>query len=158
MERPKPEELIGLEKNDVLTFRMIRTDKNEATRGGKSYQEHPLKAKSRGVLPGYRDKQLLNGLLNTLAPTLTADATATILQMTATESDWRLEQGDVDSAFLNGRYLDADRKVYFRAPKGGFPAVPELGWDYIPEGTILKAKKGGVRTQRCASVVVFGTP
>ena len=61
--------------------------------------------------------------------------------MTATESDWRLEQGD-DSAFLNGRYLDADRKVYFRAPKGGFPAVPELGWDYIPEGTILKAKKG----------------
>ena len=78
--------------------------------------------------------------------------------MTATESDWRLEQGDVDSAFLNGRYLDADRKVYFRAPKGGFPAVPELGWDYISEGTILKAKKRGVRTQRCASVVVFGTP
>ena len=49
----------------------------------------------------------------------------------------------MDSAFLNGRYLDADRKLYFRAPKGGFPAVPELGWDYIPEGTILKAKKGG---------------
>ena len=123
----KPEELNGLEKNDVLTFRMIRTDKNEATRGEKSYQEHPLKAKSRGVLPGCRDKQLLNGLLNTDAPTLTAEATATILQMTATESDWRLEQGDVDSAFLNGRYLDANRKVYFRAPKGGFPAVPELG-------------------------------
>ena len=142
MERPKPEELVGLDKNDVLTFRMIRTDKNEATRGGKSYQEHPLKAKSRGVLPGYRDKQLLSGLLNTDAPTLTAEATATILQMTATKSDWRLEQGDVDSAFLNGRYLDADRKVYFRAPKGGFPAVPELGWGYIPEGTILKAKKG----------------
>ena len=62
--------------------------------------------------------------------------------MTATESDWRLEQGDVDSAFLNGRHLDDDRRVYFRAPKGGFRAVPELGWDYIPEGTILKAKKG----------------
>ena len=62
--------------------------------------------------------------------------------MTATGSDWRLEQGDVDSAFLNGRFLDADRKDYFRAPKGGFLAVPELGWDYIPDGTILKAKKG----------------
>ena len=36
VERPKPEELVGLEKNDVLTFRMIRTDKNEATRGGKA--------------------------------------------------------------------------------------------------------------------------
>ena len=31
VERPKPEELVGLEKYDVLTFRMIRTDKNEAT-------------------------------------------------------------------------------------------------------------------------------
>ena len=31
VERPRPEELDGLEKNDVLTFRMIRTDKNEAT-------------------------------------------------------------------------------------------------------------------------------
>ena len=29
VERPKPEELVGLDKNDVLTFRMIRTDKNE---------------------------------------------------------------------------------------------------------------------------------
>ena len=154
VERPRPEELEGLEKNDVLTFRMIRTDKNEATRGKKSYQEHPLKAKSRGVLPGYRDRQLINGLLNTDAPTLTAEATATILQMTAVESDWRLEQGDVDSAFLNGRYLDADRRVYFRAPKGGFPAVPELGWDYIPEGTILKAKKGvnGSTMRRCCGI------
>ena len=113
MERPRPEELDSLEKSDVLTFRMIRTDKNEATRGGKSYQEHPLKAKSRGALPGYRDKQLLNGLLDTDAPTLTAEATATILQMTAVESDWRLDQGDVDPAFLNGRYLDADRRVFF---------------------------------------------
>ena len=33
VERPRPEELDGLEKNDVLTSRMIRTDKNEATRG-----------------------------------------------------------------------------------------------------------------------------
>ena len=59
----------GLEKSDFLTFRMIRTDKNEATRRGKSYREYPLKAKGRGVLPGYRDKQLLNGPLNTDAPT-----------------------------------------------------------------------------------------
>ena len=110
----------------MLTFRMIRTDKNEATRGGTSYQEHPLKAKSRGVLPGYRDKQLLSGLLNTDAPTLTAEATATILQMTATESDWRLEQGDVDSALLNGRYLDADRKVYSVRQKVDFRQYPNL--------------------------------
>ena len=146
----KPEELVGLDKNDVLTFRMIRTDKNEATRGGKSYQEHPLKAKSK--------RSFTSGLLNTDAPTLTAEATATILQMTATKSDWRLEQGDVDSAFLNGRYLDADRKVYFRAPKGGIPGSTRT-WLGLHTGRHdLEGKERSVRTQRCASVVVFGTP
>ena len=52
---------------------------------------------------------------------------------------------------LTGEFISVRRKA-------GFPAVPELGWDYIPEGTILKGKERGVRTQRCASVVVFGTP
>lgn len=26
--------------------------------------------------------------------------------------------------------------------KGGLPAVPEIGWEYVPESTVLKAKKG----------------
>ena len=61
--------------------------------------------------------------------------------MTAT-NHWRLEQGDVDSAFLNDTYLEAGRNIYFKAPKGGLPAAPGTKWAHIPEGTIIKAKKG----------------
>ena len=45
VERPKPEELDSLEKNDVLTFRMTRTDKNEATRGEKELSGTPSQGK-----------------------------------------------------------------------------------------------------------------
>ena len=123
-------------------MRMMRTDKNEMTRGKRSLDEHPVKPKSRGVLPGYKDKQLLKGELITDSPTMTAEATAVLLQEAASHPNWLLELGDVDSAFLNGRYLGDDRRVFFKAPKGGLPAVPELGWEAVPEGTILRAKKG----------------
>ena len=53
----------------------------------------------------------------------------------------RLEQGDVDSAFLSGRYLSEDRLIYFKVPRGGLPAVPKFGWPALPEGTVLRAKK-----------------
>ncbi|CAK0827876.1 unnamed protein product, partial [Prorocentrum cordatum] len=139
---PTEEELAGVDKTAILPMRRVRTDKNEATRGNLSYEQHPLKAKSRNIVPGYKDKQLLAGELQTNAPTLTDTTTAVILQEAASQSGWRLEQGDVDSAFLNGKYLDSSRRVYFRAPKGGLPAVPEMGWPAVPEGTVLRAKKG----------------
>ncbi|CAK0825490.1 unnamed protein product [Prorocentrum cordatum] len=142
VEWPTDEELAGVDQSAILPMRRVRTDKNEATRGNLSYEQHPLKAKSRNIVPGYKDKQLLAGELKTNAPTLTDVATAVIVQEAASQEGWRLEQGDVDSAFLNGKYLDDSRRVYFRAPKGGLPAVPELGWPAVPEGTVLKAKKG----------------
>ena len=141
VELPTQEEIEQLDPANVLPFGWSETDKNEGTRGDKSYDEHPLKAKSRGVVPGYKDPQLLKGELTTDAPTLTAEATSIILQEAASNG-WDIQAGDVDSAFLNGRYLDKGRVVFFKAPKGGLPAVPEKGWDYIPEGTILKAKMG----------------
>ena len=90
---------------------------------------------------GFKDPQALEGKLDTDAPTLSSEGTSMIYQTAASEQ-WRLEQGDVDSAFLSGGYLSPNRKVYFRVPKGGLPAVPELGWPALPEGTILGAKKG----------------
>ena len=27
-------------------------------------------------------------------------------------------------------------------PKGGLPTIPELGWEHVPTGTLLRAKKG----------------
>ncbi|CAK0847357.1 unnamed protein product [Prorocentrum cordatum] len=139
---PTEEELAGVDKTAILPMRRVRTDKKEETRGNLSYEQHPLKAKSRNIVPGYKDKQLLAGELQTNAPALTDTATAVILQEAASQLGWRLEQGDVDSAFLNGKYLDSSRRVYFRAAKGGLPAVPELGWPAVPEGTVLRAKKG----------------
>ena len=32
-------------------------------------------------------------------------------------------------------------RIFFEAQTGGLPAVPELGWSYIPEGAIFEAKK-----------------
>ncbi|CAK0843715.1 unnamed protein product [Prorocentrum cordatum] len=139
---PTGEELAGVDKTAILPMRRSRTDKRKATRGSPSYEQHPLKAKSRNIVPGCKDKQLLAGELQTNAPALTDTATAVILQEAASQSGWRLEQGDVDSAFLNRKYLDSSRRVHFRAPKGGLPAVPEMGWPSVPEGAVLRAKKG----------------
>ena len=139
---PTKEVLDTIDPSEVLPMRKLHTDKNEATRGNRSYADHPLSAKTRNIVPGYKDKQLLAGELKTNAPTLTDAATSVIMQETTSNEGWDLQQGDVDSAFLNGRYLSPDRRVFFKAPKGGLPAVPELGWPFIPEGTILQAKKG----------------
>eukprot|EP00959_Pyramimonas_sp_CCMP1952_P087576 1832538-Pyramimonas_sp.AAC.1 len=73
---PTEEELAGVDMTAVLPMRRVRTDKNEATGGNLSYEQHPLKAKSRNIVPGYKDKQLLAGELQTNAPALTDTATA----------------------------------------------------------------------------------
>ena len=138
---PDKKELATISKDDAIPMRIVRSDKNEATRGELSLDEHPIKAKSRIVSQGFKDKQALTGKIDTDAPTLSTEGTAMIYQTAASEN-WRLEQGDVDSAFLSGGYLDPKRKLYFVVPRGGLPAIPELGWPALPEGTILGAKKG----------------
>ncbi|CAK0910519.1 unnamed protein product, partial [Prorocentrum cordatum] len=127
VEWPGEEELAGVEKADILPVRRVRTDKNQPAGGGLPCGQHPLRAKSRNIVPGDMDEQLLAGELQTNAPTLTDAATTVIIQEAASKPGWCLEQGDVDSAFLNGRYLDSSRRVYFRVPMGGMPAVPERG-------------------------------
>ncbi len=67
-----------LDKNGILPLRPVRTDKNEATRGNKSYEQHPVIAKTRLVCPGYADPQALATPLQTDAPTLSAEGTALI--------------------------------------------------------------------------------
>ena len=122
-----------MDSSKALQFRFVRTDKNEQTRGDRTMEEHPLKAKSRGTVPGYKDPQLLEGGLKTNSPTMTAEATAILLQWAASEG-WDLQQGDVDSAFLNGRYLSGDRIVYFKAPKGDCRRYRSLVGSTSPPG------------------------
>ena len=68
VEWPTEAELEGVDQSAILPMRRVRTDKNEATRGNLTYEQHPLKAKSRNIVPGYKDKQLLAGELQTNAP------------------------------------------------------------------------------------------
>ncbi len=57
-----------LDKNQVLPLRPVRTDKNEVTRGDKSFDKHPLIAKTRLVCPGYADPQALANKLPPRCP------------------------------------------------------------------------------------------
>ena len=113
------EVLDTVDPDEVSPMRKMTTDKDESTRGNKKYVDHPLLAKTRDLLPGYKDKQYLAGELKTHALTLTDAATAIILQQTASNEGWDLQQGDADSAFLDGRYLDPGRRV-FSSPEGRF--------------------------------------
>ena len=114
----------------------IETDKNGPIRGEKSYEELELKAKTRIVVPGFRDPDALSGKLRTDAPTAPPEAVAWTLQVAASMG-WRLHQGDIESAFLNGRPMT--REIYLRAPREGLPAVD--GHPAIPPGTIMRARK-----------------
>ncbi|CAK0847195.1 unnamed protein product [Prorocentrum cordatum] len=117
VEWPSEEELAGVEKADILPMRCVRTDKNEPTRGSLSCEQHPLKAKSRNIVLGYKDKHLLAGDLQTNAPTLADTAAAVIIQEAASQPGGGFELGVVDSAFLNGRYLDSSRLGFATATK-----------------------------------------
>ena len=64
---------------------------------------------------------------NANAPASSGAATAAIIQETTSNEGWAIERGDVDCAFLNGRYLDEKGRAFDLAPKCGLPAVPELG-------------------------------
>lgn len=130
----------AVERVDEKQARLLPGDALLPLHMVKGYDKHPLVAKSRLVCPGYADPLALKQEIDTDAPTLSVEGTTRIYPEAAANG-WRLEQGDVDSAFLNGRYLSPDRVIYFRVPKGGLPAVPEFGWPELKDGVVLRAKK-----------------
>ena len=73
--------------------------------------------------------------LKTNAPASSGAATAVIFWETASNEGWAMGQGDVDSAFLNDRYLDDKRRASPKAPKGGLQATPTLRCPRVPAGT-----------------------
>ena len=121
---------------NVLSMRYVLTDKNENERGAKTLKEVPVKARARLVTPGYADLDNLKGKLRKDAPTLPREAMSMLLQTAASKS-WKIQQGDVASAFLSGGYFE--REVYVVAPRGGLPAVGNT--PFVPEGTVMKLKK-----------------
>ena len=90
------------------------------------------------MTPGFRDLHNLRGELRKDAPTLPLEALYFLLQVSASHG-WDIWSRDVEAAFLSGAFFD--REVYVTAPKGGLPAIPEMDWPAIPEGTVLRLNK-----------------
>ncbi|CAK0897251.1 unnamed protein product [Prorocentrum cordatum] len=155
--RPCEEEIAGVEKTDILPMRRVRADKNEPARGSLSCEQRPLRAKSRGIVPGYKDKQLLAGEFQTNAPTRTDTATAVTTQEAASQPGWSLEQGDVDSAFLNGRCRQLQARVLWCSQ--GRHACSAGAWVAIrPRRGSPEGEEGHLRVERCTPVVALSLP
>ncbi|CAE7610734.1 RE2 [Symbiodinium sp. CCMP2592] len=105
----------------VLSSRFAYRDKNLARRRTDPSVE--WKAKSRLVVSGHTDPDIVSGALRTDSPTVSRTAVMTLLQLAASQSDagWGVAAGDVTAAFLNGEKLD--RELYLRQPKHGLPGL-----------------------------------
>ncbi|OLP87352.1 Copia protein [Symbiodinium microadriaticum] len=127
------EESRGLKHSDrVLTSRFAYRDKNLAKR--RLNPEVEWKPKSRLVVSGQTDPDIMSGALRTDSPTVSRTAVMALLQIAASRQDsgWGVSAGDVTAAFLNGEKLD--RELYLRQPKHGLPGLhPEQ---------LIKVEKG----------------
>ncbi|CAE7255000.1 RE2 [Symbiodinium sp. CCMP2592] len=105
----------------VLSSRFAYRDKNLARRRTDPSVE--WKAKSRLVVSGHTDPDIVSGALRTDSPTVSRTAVMTLLQLAASQFDagWGVAAGDVTAAFLNGEKLD--RELYLRQPKHGLPGL-----------------------------------
>ncbi|CAE7234170.1 RE1 [Symbiodinium sp. CCMP2592] len=105
----------------VLSSRFAYRDKNLARRRTDPTVE--WKAKSRLVVSGHTDPDIVSGALRTDSPTVSRTAVMTLLQLAASQldDDWGVAAGDVTAAFLNGEKLD--RELYLRQPKHGLPGL-----------------------------------
>ena len=94
--------------DQALTLHIVEVDKNEAVRGGQSYEELPLRAESRLVVHGLKDLDALGSKIRTGAPTSPPE---TVAFLVAALKCWHLHHGDVEAAFLSRRMME--RGVYF---------------------------------------------
>ena len=111
-----------------VPLRLLRTNKAQLGQA--------LQAKSRAIIPGHRDPAL--GEFRTDAPTCHPIAVALANSLAATRK-WHGEVFDVETAFLSGN--PTERQVFIRAPKEGFPALPERGMPAVEPGTLMQILK-----------------
>ena len=109
-----------LKKDRVLDSRFAYRDKNWSKR-----RKDPgisWKAKSRLVISGHRDPDLLRGL-PTHAPTISRQGIHLLLQILASnlKNGWTGHAGDVTAAFLSGEELQ--RELYLRQPRSGLGSL-----------------------------------
>ena len=121
-----PEEAKTVDRKDVITSRVVNTDKNERPR--MLDPSLPLLPKARMCARGFQESTL--GQFRRDAPTASQIAQHLILWLSVCNG-WSLESGDIESAYFQGYNLK--RRVYIIPPKGGIPGVPE--------GSLLEAIK-----------------
>ena len=69
----------------ILQMRYLDVDKAGATRGTQSYDELPVNARSRLIVPGFKDPDVLAGKLRRDAPTTPPEAVAWTMQVAASK-------------------------------------------------------------------------
>ena len=121
-----PAEAKTVDRKDIITSRVVNTDKNERART--LDPSLPLLPKARMCARGFQETTL--GQFRRDAPTASQIAQHLILWLSVS-NDWTLESGDIESAYFQG--YDMKRKAYIIPPKGGIPGVPE--------GSLLQALK-----------------
>lgn len=114
-------------RHEAIGPRVVRTVENgAAVRADPSLEDI---TESRWVVRGFLERAL--SMLRKDAPTGSNDALSALLQIVASARP-RLEQGDIEGAYLSGDGIN--RCVYIRQPAGGIPCVEP--------GLLLRAKKG----------------
>ena len=122
-----PQEASTVRKSScrILPSRFVITRKpDEKNPGG-------YVTKARWCIRGYLDPDV--NQLKTQAPTLSQEALALVLQLSASHN-WDINIGDIEGAFLQGDKLHRENgDLYVELPPGGAPG--------IPHGSLLKVEK-----------------
>ena len=127
----------------ILPSRFVITKKPDEKSPGKFI------TKARWCIRGYLDPDILK--MDTQSPTLSQEALALVLQMSASCS-WNFVIADIEGAFLQGDALRReDGEVFVELPPGGIPGLPAgsmlkllkpvYGLSDAPRAWFLKLKK-----------------
>ena len=101
------------EEDRIVRGRFVLTDKNDGLRTDTI--ELPLDASSRLVIPGYKVKENLEGLIRRDAPTGARNSQHALFILAGCRRGWRLAKGDVRAAFLKGDPLRGEGRQALHA-------------------------------------------
>lgn len=122
------------ELDRILVPRFVCTDKHDGLRT--SSNPLPVKASSRLVVPGFKDRTNLEGNLRRDAPTGSRFAQHVLFSVAAFHTHWSIISSDVKAAFLKGDpYIDRELYICNSNPKVS-PPLP------LRPGQLCRVLKG----------------
>ena len=101
------------EEDRVVKGRFVLTDKNDGLRTDSA--DLPLDASSRLVVPGYKVKENLEGMIRRDAPTGSRNSQHALFILAGCRPKWRLAKGDVRAAFLKGDPIHGEGRATLHA-------------------------------------------